>query len=88
MTSKKIHVKLNHVHQHNSRCSTIHTGRDRSDSASSQNDCTLVEFSYSDTFTSLLEKCLLALHVRIYDSSSTTFSNEEQGSYNRNVITK
>ena len=39
-----------------------------------------------------MEKCLVALNIRINDSSSTNFSNEEKGdqacSWSRNSITK
>lgn len=47
-----------------------------------------VEYSYEDTFTTLMEKCLVALNIRGNDSSSTNFSNEDQASWSRNSITK
>ena len=55
--------------------------RERSDSASSaSNEGSIVEYSYQDTFTTLLEKCLIALNIRGNDGSSTTPSNDDHGS--------
>jgi len=63
--------------------------RERTDSVESASEyCTLVEFNYSDTFTTLLEKCLIALNVRFNDSSSTNFSNDEKSSNSRQSVTK
>ena len=63
--------------------------RERTDSVESASEyCTLVEFNYSDTFTTLLEKCLTALNVRFNDSSSTNFSNDEKSSNSRQSVTK
>lgn len=60
----------------------------RSNSFNSNSDSVNVEFSYQDTFTSLLEKCLIALNIKGADSSSTKMSNEEQSSTGRSIITK
>ena len=37
----------------------------------------MVEYSYMDTFTTLLEKCLVSLNIRQAESSSTTRSNDD-----------
>ena len=49
----------------------------RSDSFSSLPDAYPVEYSYQDTFTTLLEKCMLALNIRLAESSSTARSSED-----------
>ena len=64
-------------------------GRQRSDSLGSHasNEGTPVEYSYLDTFTTLLEKCLIALNVKAHESSST--KTDDHASLNsRSSVTK
>lgn len=62
--------------------------RERADSVSSANqDGIVVEYSYQDTFTMLLEKCLVAHNIKGNDSSSTNQTNDDHGS-SRSLYTK
>ena len=46
-------------------------------------DAVLVEYNLSDTFSSLLEKCLIALNIK--GSNSTTASNDDDGKASSSV---
>jgi len=64
-------------------------GRNAEDDGSSLSEQYVpVEFSFQDTFTSLLEKCLIAFKINNNESSSTNFSNEDQNSFSRGSVTK
>ena len=57
--------------------------KSNNDSENSSKDVVLVEYNLSDTFSSLLEKCLLALNIKGNDSTtrSKDESSQEVGSH-------
>ena len=53
--------------------------KSNNDSENSSKDSVLVEYNFSDTFSSLLEKCLLALSIKGNDSTTRSKDESSQG---------
>ena len=84
MASKFIQVRLNQESLH---ALQIKFDNNFPNQIDPKQDCVNVEYSYQDTFTTLLEKCLIALNIKGADSSSTKLSNDDQSS-GRSTVTK